>query len=188
MSLTQLAEIGSLISGVSIMTSVIFLYFQLRQINHQVKQAQKNQQSAIRQERARRTVGIVLTGTEPSLADAFVKGASGDEDISLTQLGQFEAVCRAIFVNSEGTFYEHEEGLLDKTSFAAFVSGMKGSFGNPGFRAQWKSLRGNYGIRFVAFMDKLLIETPVTRRFDILEQWGDAIAAEKAAASRSSSA
>ena len=65
MSLSELAEIGSLISGVSIMTSVIFLYYQLRQINRQVKQTQKNQQSANRQGRATRTVGIVLTGTQP---------------------------------------------------------------------------------------------------------------------------
>ena len=128
MSLSDLANIGSFISGVSILTSLIFLYFQLRQINHQVKQAEKNQPSAIRQGRATRTVGIVLTGTEPSLADAFVKGASGDEDISLTQLSQFNAVCSAIFVNSEDTFYEREEGLLDEASFVGFVAGLKGSF------------------------------------------------------------
>jgi hypothetical protein len=49
MSLSALAEIGSFISGVAILSSLIFLYFQLRQINHQVKQAEKNQRSAIRQ-------------------------------------------------------------------------------------------------------------------------------------------
>ena len=49
MSLSELAEIGSFISGVAVLTSLIFLYFQLRQINQQVKQAEKNQQSAIRQ-------------------------------------------------------------------------------------------------------------------------------------------
>jgi hypothetical protein len=75
MSLSQLAEIGSFTSGVAILASLIFLYFQLRQINQQVKQAEKNQQSAIRQGRASRSVSIVLTGIEPSLADAFVKGA-----------------------------------------------------------------------------------------------------------------
>jgi hypothetical protein len=91
MSLSELAEMGSFISGVAILSSLVFLYFQLRQINQQVKQAEKNQQSAIRQGRATRTVDIVLTGTEPSLADAFVKGTFGDEDISLTQLSQFVA-------------------------------------------------------------------------------------------------
>jgi hypothetical protein len=49
MSPSALAEIGSFISGVAILSSLIFLYFQLRQINHQVKQAEKNQRSAIRQ-------------------------------------------------------------------------------------------------------------------------------------------
>ena len=66
MSLSELAEIGSFISGAAILSSLIFLYFQLRQINRQVKQAEKNQLSAIRQGRAARTVGIALTGTEPS--------------------------------------------------------------------------------------------------------------------------
>jgi hypothetical protein len=41
MSLSQLAEIGSFTSGVAILASLIFLYFQLRQINQQVKQAEK---------------------------------------------------------------------------------------------------------------------------------------------------
>jgi hypothetical protein len=83
MSLSELAEMGSFISGVAILSSLIFLYFQLRQINQQVKQAEKNQQSAIRQGRATRTVDIVLTGTEPSLADAFMKGTFGDSALSV---------------------------------------------------------------------------------------------------------
>ena len=183
MSLSELAEIGSFISGVAVLTSLIFLYFQLRQIKHQVKQAEKNQQSAIRQGRATRTVGIVLTGAEPSLADAFEKGNSGMEDISLTQLGQFGAVCIAIFINSEDTFYQHKDGLLAEAGFAGFVAGMKGSFRNPGYRAQWKSARRNYGIEFVEFMDKLVAETPVIPPTDVLARWRADIAAEKAAAS-----
>ena len=185
MSLSQLAEIGSFISGVAILTSLIFLYFQLRQINHQVKQAEKNQQSAIRQGRATRTAGIVMAATDPSLADAFVKGTFGADDISQTQLTQFSAACRAAFVNSEDTFYQHKEGLLDKAGFESFVAGMKGTFHYPGFRAQWKSIRRNYGIEFVEFMDKLLAETPVMRSLDMdmLARWKAAIATEKAMAS-----
>jgi hypothetical protein len=183
MSLSELAEIGSFISGAAILSSLVFLYFQLRQINRQVKQAEKNQQSAIRQGRAARTVGIALTGTEPSVADAFVKGAFGDEDISLTQLSQFSAVCRATIINSEDTFYQHKEGLLDEASFVGFVAGMKGTLRYPGFRAQWKSARRSHGIEFVEFMDKLLAETPVRPRFDILARWGASVGAEKAVAS-----
>jgi hypothetical protein len=48
---------------------LLWFFFQLRQINKQVKQAEKNQQSAIRQGRAGRSIDIVLTGTEPSTGD-----------------------------------------------------------------------------------------------------------------------
>jgi hypothetical protein len=180
MSLSQLGEIGSFVSGVAILTSLIFLYFQLRQINHQVRQAEKNQQSAIRQARASRSIGIALTGTNPSLADAFIKGAFGDEDISLTQHSQFSAVCRAIIINSEDTFYQHKDGLLDEASFVGFVAGMKGTMRYPGFRAQWKSVRRNHGTEFVEFMDKLVAETPVAPRVDILVRWAVSVGAEKA--------
>ena len=186
MSLSELAEIGSFISGVAILTSLIFLYFQLRQIKHQVKQAEKNQQSAIRQGRATRTVGIVLTGAKPSLADAFVKGNSGMEDISLTQLAQYSAVCRATFINCEDTYYQHKDGLLDEAAFAGFVAGMKGSFLNPGYRAQWKNARRNYGIEYVEFMDKLVAETPVLAPADLLARWRTDVAAEKAIARHAS--
>ena len=184
MSLSELAEIGSFISGVAILASLIFLFFQLRQINQQVKQAEKNQQSAIRQARATRTVRIILAGTEPSLADAFTKGTFGDEDISSTQLTQFSASIRAVFVNSEDTYYQHKEGLLDEAGFAGFVAGMKGSFRYPGFRVQWKSVRRNYGSEFVEFMDKLLAETTVIPPTDVLARWRANIAAEKAMPSR----
>src|SRR5215470_13080603 len=149
MSLSQLGEIGSFVSGVAILTSLIFLYFQLRQINHQVKQAEKNQQSVIRQGRATRTAGILMAGTDPSLADAFVKGTFGADDISPTQLSQFSAACRATFINSEDTFYQHKDGLLDEATFDGFVAGMKGTWRYPGFRAQWKGVRKNYGTEFV---------------------------------------
>jgi hypothetical protein len=59
---------------------------------------------------------------------------------------------------------------------------MKGSFGYPGFRAQWKSLRRNYGIEFVGFMDKLVAETAVIPPTDVLAKWRADIAAEKAMA------
>jgi len=183
MSLLELSEIGSFLSGAAILASLIFLYFQLRQINKQVKQAEKNQQSLIRQARASRNVSTVLTGTEASLADAFVKGASGDEDISLTQVSQFSAVFRAIIINSEDTFYQHKDGMVDEASFTGFVAGMRGTFRYPGFRALWKSARRNHGTEFVEFLDKLVAETPVAPRTDILARWTASVTAEKAKAS-----
>jgi len=55
----------------------------------------------------------------------------------------------------------------------------------PGFRAQWKSARRNHGSEFVEFIDRIIAETPVAPRIDILAQWGASVAAEKAKTSPS---
>jgi hypothetical protein len=42
MSLSDLASLGSFVSGAAVLVSPVFLYFQLRQLSGQVKQAEKN--------------------------------------------------------------------------------------------------------------------------------------------------
>lgn len=178
MSLSDLSSLGSFVSGVAVLISLIFLYFQLRQVNTQVIQAERNQQAAIRQGRATRTVGMLLETTNASVADAVTKGWSGQPDISETQFYQFAQVCRATFVNSEDTFYQHAEGLLNETAFASFVAGMKGSFRAAGFRAQWKRTRNNYGTEFAEFMDKMRAEVSVEPSFDVFALWKRDVARE----------
>jgi hypothetical protein len=41
MSLSDLASLGSFVSGVAVLVSLVFLYFQLRQMNAQVLQTEK---------------------------------------------------------------------------------------------------------------------------------------------------
>ncbi len=60
-SLTDLASVGSLISSVAVLISLIYLALQVRQ-------AEKNQQASIRQGRATRAVDIILAAGDPALA------------------------------------------------------------------------------------------------------------------------
>src|SRR5689334_2493160 len=104
MSLSDLASLGSFMSGLAVLASLVFLYFQLGQLNRQVKQAEKNQQAQIRQSRADRTVSLIVTRTDPSIALAVQKGLWAAEDISATELEQFRAYTRAAFFNWQETF------------------------------------------------------------------------------------
>lgn len=45
MSLSDLAALGSFVGGVAVLVSLIFLYFQLRQIGAQMAQADNNQRA-----------------------------------------------------------------------------------------------------------------------------------------------
>lgn len=97
MTLSDLASIGSLISGLAVLASLVFLYFQLRQMNAQVRQAERNQLAAIRLGRVAERIHVNIALMEPSAADAYLKGMSGADDITSTQYSQFSAYCRCIF-------------------------------------------------------------------------------------------
>ena len=71
MSLSDLASIASLVSTFAVLISLIYLGLQVRQ-------AEKNQQAAIRQGRATRAVDIILAAGDPALAEALPKGTAGE--------------------------------------------------------------------------------------------------------------
>src|SRR5471032_579506 len=107
MSLSDLAALGSFISGIAVLVSLVFLYFQLRQVNAQSQQAERTQHATIRHTRAARIGEITLASAEPSWADAVAKGIAGDQDLSATDLRQFGAYIIARLSNSEDAFYQY---------------------------------------------------------------------------------
>ncbi len=182
MSLSDLASLGSFISGVAVLVSLVFLYFQLRQVIVQVMQTEKNQQSAIRQNRATRTVDIILSTLPAEVAEAVQKGLAGTHDMTLVQLQQFRTFCRASFHNAEDTYFQHEDGLLSESAFATWKAGAAGVFAMPGYRAMWKQQHGQYHPRFVAFIDGFIASVPAAAPVDQLAQWKAALADETARA------
>ena len=183
MTLSDLASIGSFISGLAVLVSLVFLYFQLRQVGAQVQQAERNQQASIRQGRATRVVDMNLTATEPSLADALAKAVAGATGMTSTQLIQLDVFCRATFLNGEDSFFQHKDGLLSDASFASYTGGMLATFSLPAFRVQWKYQRGIFASEYVAFMDKLVAEAPKVSPIDRVARWSADLAAEAAEAS-----
>jgi hypothetical protein len=178
MSLSDLASIGSFISGLAVLISLVFLYFQLRQVGLQVEQAERNQQAAIRQGRVARMVEINMASIEPSMADAFLKATSGAEDISPVQAFQFMSFYRSIFSNVEDGFYQHSEGLLNETAFSNLVVAVKSGFSTPGQRAAWTLASQSYGREFVEFMNERMAETRAIAPPDFLARWRAAIAVQ----------
>ncbi len=183
MSLTDLASVGSFISGVGVLVSLIFLYFQLRQVTAQVKQAERIQQAAVQLQRTDLIADISMREAEPTLAAAIDAGRTGSETMSRTEVLQFQNYALARFAISEDTFYQHRNGLLSDDAFARFSKLFGGAFGFPGVRVIWKRVRGAYGDEFVAFGDALCAHAKVsTADLDVLAHWKADLAAEKVAA------
>ena len=178
MSLSDLAALGSFVSGFAVLVSLIFLYFQVRQLNRQVIQTEKNQQAQIRQGRADRTVGLLLTRLEPSVALAVRKGISGEEDMTALELEQFSVWQRAAFFNWQETFEQRRAGLIGNSEFEDLTTNIRGLLSNPGVRAQWKLQRRNPLSRdFTAWMDSLAAEQPILGPTDRIAEWKAELAA-----------
>ena len=184
MSLSDLASLGSFISGLAVLISLILLYFQLRQVNAQVLQAERTQHATIRHTRAARIVEISLASAEPTWADAVYKGIAGDDDLTATQLRQFGAYVIARLSNAEDAFYQYREGSFDQGGFDRFVGRMKAMFASLGIRAAYKRQRHGFGSEFVEFMDKVMSETAVMPNVDALTQWHTDLASERALTTR----
>jgi hypothetical protein len=175
MTLSDLASLGSFVSGLAVLVSLVFLYFQVRQ-------AEKNQQTSIRQARINRICDTLLAMVnEPSFFDAIMLGNFGSEDISEIQLRKFLVHVRVYFLQSEDSYHQYRAGLLDETAFKTFKAGFRTTMSTPGYRVAWRTVRDWFGSGFVRFVDELLLEVPISTLPMIpLSQWKADVAAEKA--------
>lgn len=171
MSLSDLASIGSLISSVAVLISLIYLALQVRQ-------AEKNQQASIRQGRATRAVDIILAAGDPALAEALPKGTAGASDITQAEFGQFAAIYGAFLASAEDTWLQHKEGLLSEAVFASFAASWRQTLAQPGGRALWMLRRIGFEAGFAKFMDRLMSEAPATPPGDFLAAWKAQVANE----------
>jgi hypothetical protein len=173
MSLADWASIGSLISSIAVLISLIYLAIQVRQ-------AERNQQASIRQGRATRLVDIILAAGDPSYAEALAKGTAGTGGITRAEFGQFTAVYGALLASAEDTFLQHREGLLGEAMFASFRESWRQTLAQPGVRALWKLRRHAFESGFAALMDSLMAEAPPPGTKDFFAAWTVETEAQKA--------
>jgi hypothetical protein len=172
MSLSDLASLGSFVSGFAVLISLIYLALQVRQ-------TKRNQQIAIRHSRATRVVELHLALANSAVAEAWLRGSGSPQEITQTELGQYNNLCRALFFHFEDSFYQREEGLLNDDAFETVVAGARLSARSPGFRAAWRLARPNFGGRFLAFMDGVIAGAVAEPPVDLsLEAWKLAFASE----------
>jgi hypothetical protein len=175
MTLSDLASIGSLISGTAVLVSLVYLSLQVRQ-------TERNQQASIRQGRITRAVELVIARMVPTVAEAISNGLDGDQNLTAQQLALFVAYVDAYFLHAEDTYYQHEVGLLNEAAFATFATYQRYAFTQRGMRVQWKRQRVYYAGAYLEFMDKLLVEASISPAHDALAEWRTDVLAEQAVA------
>lgn len=167
MSLSDLAALGSFVSGLAVVFSFVFLGFQMRQAN-------LNQRSLMQQGRTGRTIDILLRFTDQKLGSTIVRAFKGDASLSESEVFAFYGFAAAIFWSYEDSFLQFQNGTLDQKSWASDVSTLKGLLNNPAYRGVWRAARNSIGGAYQQFVDGLMLEVkgaPVRNISTLLNQY-----------------
>ena len=172
MTLSDLASIGSLVSGIAVLASLVYLA-------QQTRQNVRHSQALIQQGRAARIADTVLRLAELRESDAIDKCFDGSPDVGAKDVARFLFMCRAIFVSAEDSYFQHEQGLLDDMSFGSFESSVKGGMGVAGVAAAWVITAEMYEPQFRDYMNRMLadLKAPSAQSEGGLDRWKRAIAA-----------
>ena len=164
MSLSDLASLGTFVSGVAVIVSFVFLGLQIRQNN-------RNQRSLIQQGRADNNLELMLRLTEPHLQETVMRGRAGDLTLAPAQIDAFVRAWIATFSLWEDGFLQRKRGTIDSDSFAADEANHRVLMSYPGCRAAWRTARGQFTGPFRDYIDAMVRDLPPTPAPDVATTW-----------------
>ena len=113
MTLSDLASIGSFVSGLAVLISLVFLYFQLRQVNEQVKQNTRHTQATLWQGASDRGVAQILAMADADLCAAYISGNGGAPTADAIKKRQFQLQVFAWYqISFAELFQQANDGLV----------------------------------------------------------------------------
>lgn len=110
MSLSDLAALGSFVSGIAVIVTLGFLVAQMRQTN-------RNQRALMQQGRAAQQVDLLLRCADEKLSAVRLKSTAGDLTMTDQEIDTAMYVWLAIWRSLEDGFLQHARGTLDEESF-----------------------------------------------------------------------
>jgi hypothetical protein len=171
MTLSDLASVGSFVSGAAVAISLILLLFQMRQND-------KTLRASMQQSRTARYAEQILRPTEPYLCEAVTRAAQADMNLDAFMIMAFTRHTANLFWNSEDIFLQHRAGTIDRSAFESDVAILSKFLETPAYRVGWQFNRDFATGEFQVFVDKLIHDTKPVRFGDPTAMWKTFLAAE----------
>jgi len=160
-TLSDLASISGIVSGLAVLVSLIFLYFQLRQISEQVKQAEKNQRASLNQGFVTRTTDNLRAQMEGPGHELRQRVFSGETNFTASELWTLRIGFRLALISTQDAFLQHREGLLDAANMDYARLTLQMWLRQPVYRALWSQTAASLPLEFVGFVTGLIAQTPL---------------------------
>jgi len=182
MTLSDVANIGTLASAVAVLVSLVYL-------SMQVRQTERNQQALLSQSVANRGVETLRWSAEPGMAALRTRVVSGETRFTDTEVMQLMFMMRSMIVVNQDSRLQHATGLIDERTLQMTVGGLRAHLRAPVFRAIWAMIREEFPAETGAYIDQVIRDTPLseptslaarlTRELAALEGSGQAAPARK---------
>jgi len=172
MTLTDLASIGSFVSGIAVVISLIYLALQVRH-------AQKAQRAAMHQARAERIINASLECLHNDIADMVTKMLDGSEMSPREQMQTYYYM-RIQTVVVEDALWQHDAGFLDQDSLDTAILNFQRVMLLPAARAAYLMQRPQLPPTVRDRIDKLVAEALTAKTWDWAADYKAANAEAKA--------
>ena len=174
MSLSDLASLGNFVSGVAVVTTLIFLLLQMRQNN-------RNQRSIIQQARSERNMAITRQVASRHFSEVQEK-LYQRKALTVAEINIYVQTTAGVFHSWEDSFLQFRGGTLDATSWQAEQEIVSHALQDPARRAAWQLLGPYFTGPYRAFIDDLILRTnvPILADFSVEALWNAALEKELA--------
>ena len=167
-SLSDVASIGSLVSGAAVLVSLIYLGLQVRQNTHVHR-------ASAHQARLDFVMEFLDGQTDPSLAPVFLRGLEGDPTMTEVEFTRFRAFMHRWFLGMAEIVWMHERGVLDDDRYAGSLEALRGYLGFPGCRAVWQVVKPVMPAPFRILVETTIADTDVASVHSVFNAWRSAL-------------
>lgn len=162
MSLSDLASLGSFVSGVAVFVSLIYLAVQVRQ-------AEKNQRAVLNQGYITRVTDYLRWYAESPINELRVRVMAGETSFTAEELLRLQIALRVTLLSAQDAYIQHKAGLVDAMTLDNSMRSVRITWLNfPVYRALWRQQAPTIAPEFAAVIEQMLEETPVTKSNDIV--------------------
>ena len=162
MTLSDLASIGSLVSGVAVLVSLVYLAIQVRQ-------AEKNQRAVLNQGYITRVADYLRWYAESPINELRIRVIAGDTSFTAAELMRLQLALRVTLLSAQDAYLQHKSGLVDDMTLDNSMRNVRsGWLSHPVYRALWLQQASTIAPEFAAVIETIVRETPVTKPSDIV--------------------
>ena len=160
MSLSDLAAIGSFLSGLAVVITLMFLLIQMRQ-------TEKNQRALLNQGALSRTTDTVMWNSQHELAVLNNRVSLNETNFSNEELWKLVGLLRVNLLNLQDAYIQHKQRLVDQATLEQAVRAFEFWMRRPIMRALYRVLRENVATDTRLYIDKLIDALPHGEPLDL---------------------